>query len=134
MRRAVVQVSKEEAKGGADQQASSKTKAPSDAIQTVAADFAGFGVAPKKGGVFALDKDVFWFAKQSKDRFRWNMLNPFPLLRQVRVSRAQHSTTTAQPQHVLGGAEAGVVSKMQQWAAGLLRGACVSCDLTAACA
>lgn len=39
---------------------------------------------PEKGGVSALDKDVVWFAKAVKDRFRWNLLNPLPLLRQVR--------------------------------------------------
>lgn len=31
----------------------------------------------------ALDKDVFWFAAQGKDRFKWNMLTSLPLLRQV---------------------------------------------------
>lgn len=39
---------------------------------------------PEKGGGSARDKDVFWFAKAVKDRFRWNLLNPLPLLRQVR--------------------------------------------------
>lgn len=74
MRRAAVQVSQEEAK---DAPSSSKRTQPASG------GFAGYGVEPKKGGVFALDKDVFWFAKAGKDRFRWNMLNPLPLLRQV---------------------------------------------------
>lgn len=90
MRRAAVQVSQEEAKD--DQASTSQSKSTGKVDSPAAAAFAGFGVAPKKGGVFALDKDVFWFAKQSKDRFRWNLLNPFPLLRKVgRTSRAEHS-------------------------------------------
>eukprot|EP00878_Enallax_costatus_P004842 GHUV01005096.1.p1 GENE.GHUV01005096.1~~GHUV01005096.1.p1 ORF type:complete len:906 (+),score=289.25 GHUV01005096.1:167-2884(+) len=40
------------------------------------------GVSRSTSGSLALDKDVFWFAAQSKDRFRWNMLNSLPLLRQ----------------------------------------------------
>lgn len=78
MRRAAVQVSQEEksSAAAADQASSAEAAA--------AGGFAGYGVAEKKAGVFALDKDVFWFAKQSKDRFRWNMLNPLPLLRQVK--------------------------------------------------
>jgi hypothetical protein len=78
VRRAAVQVSQEEKSSAA---ASDKA---SSAEPAGAGGFAGYGVAEKKAGVFALDKDVFWFAKQSKDRFRWNMLNPLPLLRQVR--------------------------------------------------
>jgi hypothetical protein len=85
VRRAAVQVSQEDSK---DSQPSS-----SNAADAATGGFAGFGVAPKKGGMFALDKDVFWFAKQSKDRFRWNMLNPFPLLRQV--CWTHHNVTTA---------------------------------------
>jgi hypothetical protein len=72
-------------------QEDSKDSQPSssNAADAASGRFAGFGVAPKKGGMFALDKDVFWFAKQSKDRFRWNMLNPLPLLRQVWLDLSQ---------------------------------------------
>jgi hypothetical protein len=136
----VVQVSKEEAKGG-DLAAATASKrggaaaagAAGDAIQTTVAavDFAGFGVAPKKGGVFALDKDVFWFAKQSKDRFRWNMLNPFPLLRQVRTRTDLSSRGWAQgtgdsiAQHMVGRfEEEGYVSKALQGRQGVY----VRCD------
>lgn len=55
----------------------------SGAAAAAADSFVGYGVAEKQRGVFALDKDVFWFATQSKDRFRWNLLNPFPMFRQV---------------------------------------------------
>lgn len=41
------------------------------------------GISRSLSGTLALDKDVFWFAAQGKDRFRWNMLNSLPLLRQV---------------------------------------------------
>lgn len=78
VRRAAVQVSQEEEKSSA-----AASEKASSAESAAAGGFAGYGVAEKKAGVFALDKDVFWFAKQSKDRFRWNMLNPLPLLRKV---------------------------------------------------
>lgn len=42
------------------------------------------GRSRSTAGNLALDKDVFWFAAQSKDRFKWNMLSSLPLLRQVR--------------------------------------------------
>lgn len=79
VRRAAVQVSQEEAR--ADESAAAA--AGGTAGQPVGGSYFGYGVA-EKGGVFALDKDVFWFAKQGKDRFRLNLLNPYPLLRQVR--------------------------------------------------
>lgn len=80
VRRAAVQVSREDAKADPASGA-----AAADAMTAAAGigGFAGYGVAEKRGGGFALDKDVFWFAKQSKDRFRWNMLNPFPVVRKV---------------------------------------------------
>lgn len=77
MRRAAVQVSQAESKDAEPGSSSAKRTQPASG------GFAGYGVEPKKGGVFALDKDVFWFAKAVKDRFRWNLLNPLPLLRQV---------------------------------------------------
>jgi hypothetical protein len=78
VRRAAVQVSQAESKDAEPGSSSAKRTQPASG------GFAGYGVEPKKGGVFALDKDVFWFAKAVKDRFRWNLLNPLPLLRQVR--------------------------------------------------
>lgn len=82
MRRAALQVAQADkatdntAPGGGGRQPAEKAAGPGG--------FVGYGVAEKEGGAFALDKDVFWFAQQSKDRFKWNMLNPLPLLRKVR--------------------------------------------------
>jgi hypothetical protein len=72
VRRAAVQVSVQDAAGSS----SSSTKAAAEATAGTSSS----------GSAFALDKDVFWFARQSKDRFRWNMLNPLPVLRKVCVS------------------------------------------------
>jgi hypothetical protein len=32
------------------------------------------GISRSLSGSLALDKDVFWFAAQNKDRFRWGLL------------------------------------------------------------
>jgi hypothetical protein len=90
VRRAAVQVSQQEAR--AEEAAAAAAAAAGGAAGS---GYFGYGVAEKRGGVFALDKDVFWFARQTKDRFRWNMLNPFPVLRQVGVDRARPAASAA---------------------------------------
>lgn len=56
---------------------------PGTAGQQAAEKLRYTGISRSTTGSLALDKDVFWFAAQSKDRFKWNMLSSLPLLRQV---------------------------------------------------
>jgi hypothetical protein len=51
--------------------------------QPPAAAASAAAASSSQSSSLSLDKDVFWFAAQGKDRFKWNMLTSLPLLRQV---------------------------------------------------
>lgn len=100
-----------------------QTPAPAAPQKQAAANTSYTGVSRSAKGSLALDKDVFWFAAQSKDRFRWNMLNSLPLLRQVRKTgaRSAHEIKQSGAWAAAAGQTPGIVQRIAATVQGLLQ-------------